>query len=1569
MVKVFIGEDGSAFAGVQLAGSDYESASSTYAGTAKTALSYAQSANFLSHVLIDDEQLAKPGEAFLNVWGKKGYFTFRPGNNSATKITILAGCQFPTYIALETGAKEAYVTTEDITFVKEGENWVQQVETEFNLEAYKTKKIAELQAYKQGEVESEEERLSLVSKATTSISRATDKERVDTVVASIKVKIDELPAKPDDSEILNPLKDDAKAQLDAYLADGDYSGLQVIDRNSAITKGKVLIENAGNEQAVIDALAQAKALVDSALNREVNYVDVTAVIKVTNEHKPNGNFNVYVVFAGVDAVAGDHTYDVKIGDVLSALGFWDNVVVAGKTLTEWGVTGGWNEDNVIGYNVGEPLNNVRILCHSEDWKTSDVEFASSIVSNYEMTIKEGTLIPSQAYFTGADTYDVYRVQLEMNSVDEAIAYSFKGYAETDVVSVKLAEESEVTHLALDFSNDDFPTEGGAVDFPDWYFGDEYNLNGYWVKVKVNGGNGIGKLAKFNLNEGGRGAFAIEVDMPYDQISSITIPAGTIFPTYAFLNLPALNNDNKLVVVLKTAKDVTFVKLEDGSWISVDAYRADALATLADAKAGYAEENYFEADFEALVEAYESGVELINNATTIEDIDSALEQAIALLEVVPTKAVVIEAAKEEISAYKEGLFREAEEAQRLAIVAEAQATFDTCGSEEAVANALADAKAEVDALKTAAEYADEELAEVKAEAREQIANYLDKANYYADEQAEIDRAIEAGHDLVAQATNEVEIAQAVVDAKALLDAIYTQEEVRENVKADLSAYKAEDVFRVEEQAQRDAIVEKALADLEGLTDLAEINSIVEKAYEDIDALTTNDEYIEAELALLKADAKAEIEAYLADRDYIPSQERYRAEAIEDAMKALEKAKSEDAINQVVEEAKANLDGIAKMATIVDTAMMVRITDINHAGGNLNMFIIIPGLDVGTAGDGLSFDYSKESLEALFDEFGLYDMIYINDKSLRDWGFVGFWNGSLGFNVDGPSPHIYLHMHTDNPEYAAAVESGEITFTKYKDTDGDGIGDTLDIKQSAVSVDKGLLIPGYAFLSEEENAVVYRLSTDVVTRGEHRPYDLETRAYTNVDSVAYVQEDIIDDEFKGGYFGISLEGDDFPAFEGDHSIVLEGMRNYANYDRILINGEAGHVDKYALFNRGENGKGRISIAIDVSSEDMKSITIPAGTTFPAYSPVLLQPHNNNNIIFIYFETTTDVTFIKLDNGEWIKFEDYVQSAKDAIGELKAEKEALDCFAADMTLIANTYADAMTALDNATEAEEVKATLANALEVLGAIQSKVDVIANAKAELDAYKADSFLEAEDAQRAEAVADAKTAIETANSSAEVANIVASTKEFIDTLKTANEYAKEAIAEEVAEAKAELDAYKAEDGLYREEEVAARLAIIEDAKLALDEALDLDTVAEIVANAKADIDELKTDAELSEEERLAGVKEDAIKAINAKKASIDLTLYSEDAVLTISTLYNEAKLAIESATSDDEIADIVAQFSEDVDAVPQLGEEPESSESESSQESTSEAITGGCLGNIGGLSSVFALLSVMAVAVVIKKRR
>ncbi|MBQ8405779.1 MAG: hypothetical protein IJX09_03910, partial [Clostridia bacterium] len=112
-----------------LENSDYADAPSTYFGDAVTGANFLENeTNFYSHVLVDDQPIAVSGEGIINVWSKFNTFAVRPGILNATKITVLAGCQFPTYNALRTGAREVFTTTEDITFVKNANGeWVEYV--------------------------------------------------------------------------------------------------------------------------------------------------------------------------------------------------------------------------------------------------------------------------------------------------------------------------------------------------------------------------------------------------------------------------------------------------------------------------------------------------------------------------------------------------------------------------------------------------------------------------------------------------------------------------------------------------------------------------------------------------------------------------------------------------------------------------------------------------------------------------------------------------------------------------------------------------------------------------------------------------------------------------------------------------------------------------------------------------------------------------------------------------------------------------------------------------------------------------------------------------------------------------------------------------------------------------------------------------------------------------------------------------------------------------------------------------------------------------------------------------
>ena len=109
------------------------------------------------------------------------------------------------------------------------------------------------------------------------------------------------------SELVHAVEDEFGVSAAAAVVAGPAAAGPAVEEK---TEFDVILAGAGDQKikvvkAVKDitglGLAEAKALVDDALAREVNYVDVTAIVKVTDCYKAGGNFYVYVVFEGVDA--------------------------------------------------------------------------------------------------------------------------------------------------------------------------------------------------------------------------------------------------------------------------------------------------------------------------------------------------------------------------------------------------------------------------------------------------------------------------------------------------------------------------------------------------------------------------------------------------------------------------------------------------------------------------------------------------------------------------------------------------------------------------------------------------------------------------------------------------------------------------------------------------------------------------------------------------------------------------------------------------------------------------------------------------------------------------------------------------------------------------------------------------------------------------------------------------------------------------------------------------------------------------------------------------------------------
>lgn len=127
---------------------------------------------------------------------------------------------------------------------------------------------------------------------------------------------------------------------------------------------------------------------------------------------------------------------------------------------------------------------------------------------------------------------------------------------------------------------------------------------------------------------------------------------------------------------------------------------------------------------------------INAATTNEEVEALLNEGINKINAVPTFLTIHKnEAKEELRNYKSAdLFRDNEVNELNRILNNAYARIDACTDIDSVDYIVLETKAAIDQLKTKAQYDAEELEKKKAEAENEIANYvaLLESNRYTDE---------------------------------------------------------------------------------------------------------------------------------------------------------------------------------------------------------------------------------------------------------------------------------------------------------------------------------------------------------------------------------------------------------------------------------------------------------------------------------------------------------------------------------------------------------------------------------------------------------------------------------------------------------------------------------------------------------------------------------------------------------------------------------------------------------------------------------------------------------------------
>lgn len=544
-------------------------------------------------------------------------------------------------------------------------------------------------------------------------------------------------------------------------------------------------------------LAQENQTVASA-NETTQYtiVDTPLTIHITNDYIPNGNFSIYMSLPQTDASSKTSIAVNNLATVLDKFGFYDNIMIGDKTLKELGFQYTWSD--MITYGEGEPQNIVRIPCHTEnkeEWQalndSGEIQFSGGILKN-NITVKEGFMLPGYTYFTGAENPIVYRASCDYETVRTAnIAYDRQTFGKTDVEDMKVTqawdEASTSTYIGVSLDGDDYLGDGEMIFENENHF--HFYANDYKETVLVNGDNAlVSYYGIFNLNEAGKGYYSFRISIPESEVQTITIPAGTRFPTRAMESMKKINGNNTVYILFETKTDKTFVNTGDG-FVLLDEYADVVKEQLTSARAEKPDELYFGEDVTKMNNALAKAESELLTANSADVILAIKEECLAVFNSAAPKTEIVKTAKAQLDAYKaeEGYYRAEETALRAQYIDEAKATIDNAGNAEIVENAVALAMSKIDELKTAAEYADEELAPEKSMASEKVETYLADNVYFLEERELIAAAKEEALAAIAAAKTKEEILSARDAFTQVMDSFTTKESYVQEAKDELTAY--------------------------------------------------------------------------------------------------------------------------------------------------------------------------------------------------------------------------------------------------------------------------------------------------------------------------------------------------------------------------------------------------------------------------------------------------------------------------------------------------------------------------------------------------------------------------------------------------------------------------------------------------------------------------------------------------------------------------------------------------------------------------------------------------------------
>ena len=333
-----------------------------------------------------------------------------------------------------------------------------------------------------------------------------------------------------------------------------------------------------------------------------------------------------------------------------------------------------------------------------------------------------------------DGYTEYELALGLPNPDaiKDCTYHYRDFYYANVPIIDLDQDEIFSTLP----------DGDIVVWPEGSGIAVVDAKGYAYKFYDN--TGVELPASMTDNETGSGSeLGLSADVTlYRKIFSITYTQAALDSEalYIVATAPATDPDVENVIALIDA--IGTVEYTDASKEKIDAARAAYDALSDDQKA------------------------LVTNADAL----TTAETAYAALELAQAKTD----AKDTLDNYKNAAdYREAQQTELANAITEGKEAIDAAADTDAVAAALANAKTAIDAIKTDAELtAEEELADAKADAKAELDSYKNAADYREAQQTELANAIADGEQAIDAATTVAEVNTALANAKTAIDAIKT-----------------------------------------------------------------------------------------------------------------------------------------------------------------------------------------------------------------------------------------------------------------------------------------------------------------------------------------------------------------------------------------------------------------------------------------------------------------------------------------------------------------------------------------------------------------------------------------------------------------------------------------------------------------------------------------------------------------------------------------------------------------------------------------------------------------------------